>query len=60
VDPRGKDYYWMVGKFKNMDDGIDTDVKALEDGYASVVPVKFDLTDTKMKAELERVWSDIF
>lgn len=59
VDPRGKDYYWMVGKFKNMDEGPDTDVKALEDGYASVVPVKFDLTDMKMRAELEKQWTDI-
>ncbi|RYD57849.1 MAG: 5'/3'-nucleotidase SurE [Sphingobacteriales bacterium] len=59
VDPRGKDYYWMVGKFKNMDNGMDTDVKALEDGYASVVPVKFDLTDLKMKEMLEKEWTDI-
>ena len=59
VDPRGKDYYWMVGKFKNMDEGRDTDVQALEDGYASVVPVKFDLTDMKMRDVLEKQWIDI-
>src|ERR1044072_8865875 len=49
VDPRGKDYYWMVGRFVNMDTGTDTDVQALEEGYASVVPVKFDLTDQQTK-----------
>jgi 5'-nucleotidase len=59
VDPRGKDYYWMVGKFKNLDKGTGTDVQALEDGYASVVPVKFDLTDMKMKDMLEKEWTDI-
>lgn len=56
LDPRGKDYYWMTGKFMNMDDGTDTDVHALKDGYASVVPVKFDLTDYKVKEWLEKEW----
>lgn len=56
VDPRGKDYYWMTGKFMNMDKGADTDVQALQDGYASVVPVKFDLTDYKVKEWLEKEW----
>ena len=56
VDPRGKDYYWMTGKFLNIDKGDDTDVQALKDGYASVVPVKFDLTDYKVKEWLEKEW----
>ncbi len=58
IDPRGKDYYWMVGRFVNMDKGEDTDVQALKDGYASVVPVKFDLTDYKMKDWLLGEWKD--
>ena len=60
VDPRGEDYYWMVGKFVNMDERGGTDVEALRAGYASVVPVKFDLTDTAMKAKLELEWSNLF
>ena len=56
VDPRGKDYYWRTGKFLKMDKGDDTDVQALKDGYASVVPVKFDLTDYKVKEWLEKEW----
>ena len=59
TDPRGKDYYWMTGKFINMDKGEDTDVEALANGYASVVPVKFDLTDMQMKDQLENRWKDI-
>lgn len=59
VDPRGKDYFWMTGKFVNMDNGTDTDVEALANGYASVVPVKFDLTDTEMKQRLLQNWTDI-
>lgn len=59
VDPRGKDYYWMTGKFLNMDNGTGTDVEALAEKYASVVPVKFDLTDYQMKQNLEQDWLDI-
>ncbi len=42
--PQGKDYYWLTGKFVNLDSGQDTDEWALENGYVSVVPVQFDLT----------------
>ncbi|PWK19116.1 5'/3'-nucleotidase SurE [Xanthomarina spongicola] len=42
--PQGKDYYWLTGKFVNLDNGKDTDEWALENGYISVVPVQFDLT----------------
>ncbi|MBS1773881.1 MAG: 5'/3'-nucleotidase SurE [Bacteroidetes bacterium] len=59
TDPRGKDYYWMTGKFINLDKGDDTDVQALADGYSSVVPIKFDFTDTVMKTTLENSWKDI-
>ncbi len=56
IDPRGKDYYWMTGKFINMDTEPGTDVEALKNGYASVVPIKIDFTDTKMKEWLEKEW----
>ncbi|MBA2422832.1 MAG: 5'/3'-nucleotidase SurE [Chitinophagales bacterium] len=44
VDPRGKKYYWLTGNFVNKDAGDDTDEWALANGFASVVPVQFDLT----------------
>jgi len=44
VSPQGKEYYWLTGKFINLDKGEDTDEWALQNGYVSVVPVKFDLT----------------
>lgn len=56
VDPRGEKYYWMTGRFMNMDEKADTDVEALKQGYASVVPVKFDLTDYQLKQQLEKEW----
>lgn len=44
VNPQGKEYYWLTGKFVNLDKGEDTDIHALDNGYASLVPVQFDLT----------------
>lgn len=44
VNPQGKTYYWLTGKFVNMDQGEDTDEWALANNYVSVVPVQFDLT----------------
>ncbi len=55
-DPNGKKYYWLTGEFKNLDKGNDTDVWALENNYASVVPVQFDLTSYTLKAQLEKHW----
>lgn len=43
-DPYNRPYYWLTGVFENYDKGEDTDVWALNHGYASVVPVQFDLT----------------
>lgn len=47
LDPRGQKYYWLTGKFVNKDEGNDTDVWALENGYISVVPSMHDLTNYK-------------
>jgi 5'-nucleotidase len=44
IDPHGKKYYWMTGEFELMEQGEDTDEWALRHGFASVVPVQFDLT----------------
>jgi len=43
-NPQGRVYYWLTGKFVNLDHGEDTDEWALQNGYVSVVPVQFDLT----------------
>jgi 5'-nucleotidase len=46
-DPHGNNYYWLTGVFNNKDEGTDTDVWALANKYASVVPVTIDFTDYK-------------
>lgn len=47
VDPMGRTYYWLTGKFVIEDDGTDTDEWALQHNYVSVVPVQQDITDYK-------------
>lgn len=44
IDPRGEPYYWMTGKFDYQDDSDSNDLKALENGYISIVPSHHDLT----------------
>lgn len=51
-DQHGHDYYWLAGEFENSDKGEDTDLWALEHGYASVVPIHFDMTAYHVMAEL--------
>lgn len=57
-DPRGRDYYWMTGKFINRDRGEDTDIEALNNGYASIVPVRIDFTDEKLRSWMEKKFPD--
>ena len=44
--PKGFDYYWMLGKYRNDEpSATDTDRWALEEGYVSVTPTRIDITD---------------
>lgn len=54
-DPRNEKYYWLTGKFVNRDEGADTDVWALRNGYISVVPSMHDLTKHEAIPELKGI-----
>ncbi|MGB3526154.1 MAG: 5'/3'-nucleotidase SurE [Flavobacteriales bacterium] len=43
-DPASHEYHWLKGRFTANDKGEDTDVWATDHGYASLVPVQFDMT----------------
>lgn len=51
--PGGRDYYWMSTEYKLGDADEDTDVAALRQGYVTVTPLQFDLTEN----ETLRKWS---
>tara|TARA_B110000495_G_scaffold103762_1_gene89662 strand:+ start:2186 stop:2956 length:771 start_codon:yes stop_codon:yes gene_type:complete len=52
--PQGKEYYWLTGELINHDKGEDSDEWALKNGYISIVPVKFDMTDHSNIKELNK------
>ena len=53
-NPMGKEYYWLTGDFINNDKSNQTDEYALKKGYASIVPIKFDLTARDYIDELKK------
>lgn len=43
--PRGYDYYWMVGQYRNDEpDAEDTDQWALNHGFVAITPTRMDVT----------------
>jgi 5'-nucleotidase len=45
TDPRGRVYFWTTPEFRCPDPHPDTDVTALAEGYITVTPLQFNLTD---------------
>jgi len=56
-DPRGLPIYWIGPAGEAADAGPGTDFDAVESGYASITPLKIDLTHYEMMAELQS-WVD--
>ena len=54
VNPRGRTYFWASPDFLCPDPRPGTDVEALAEGYITVTPLKFDLTDHIRLAELQK------
>jgi len=52
-DPRGRTYYWMVGDPEDEEDGANSDTAAFADGYVTVTPLRFDLTDHERLSVVE-------
>ena len=52
-DPRGNIYYWMTGESVDPDSSGNTDNRALKDGYISVTPIHYRLTNESFMSDLE-------
>ncbi|MEE8335735.1 MAG: 5'/3'-nucleotidase SurE [Candidatus Neomarinimicrobiota bacterium] len=52
-DPRGRTYYWMTGKIVNNDTDIESDGNVLADGYVSITPINFQITDKSFIGNLK-------
>lgn len=51
-DPFNRPYYWLTGKFELLDDGNDADIHILNEGFAAVTPIQYDLTDYDLLRKL--------
>ncbi len=55
TDPNGKEYYWLTGEYKNREpQATDTDIWALDNGYASLVPIRYDMTNCEYLQQLQK------
>jgi 5'-nucleotidase len=58
VDPNGKPFYWLTGRFVNEEaEANDTDEYWLGQGYISVVPVNIDQTDVSRIDEMTAIYT---
>lgn len=51
-DPRGNEYIWMAGSLVENSSVDDTDVSVVRQGYVSITPIQYDLTDTSKIQQL--------
>lgn len=54
MDQFGRPYYWLTGDFECVSDDPESDIHALSEGFASVVPTQFDLTAYTAINELKK------
>lgn len=59
TDPRGGVYYWLAGTGWPEVDVDGTDMNVLKDGFISITPLRYDLTDKNFLKEIETwKWDD--
>ena len=55
VDQHGNPYYWLTGEFSHNDEGEGTDLHALKNGFASMVPIQYDMTAYNQISEVQKI-----
>ena len=53
TDPSGKAYYWLMGTNKSIHHEEGTDISAVNEGYISITPLRYDLTDHTLYKKIE-------
>lgn len=57
IDPRGNEVFWIGKPGKSQDVGLGTDFFAIENNYASITPLKIDLTHYDAMEQLSQ-WAE--
>lgn len=58
-DPRGNVYYWLAKETPIEESVPNTDLRALKEGWITITPITFDLTDFKEAERLSSVGFDL-
>ncbi|MGQ9632100.1 MAG: 5'/3'-nucleotidase SurE [bacterium] len=53
TDPAGRTYYWLAGELVTIEEDENVDATAVKNGYISVTPIHYDLTDYSFIEELK-------
>ena len=53
VDPTNRVYYWLAGKRMHLDTDPDVDDVVVTENKVSITPIRYDLTDHEMLAQLK-------
>lgn len=60
IDPRGNLYYWLAGELVEDDpEEEDCDTRAIREGYISVTPVHFNLTNDRAIPDLKKIIGNV-
>ncbi|MFN3337735.1 MAG: 5'/3'-nucleotidase SurE, partial [Thermomicrobium sp.] len=58
-DPWGREYFWLAGEYVLADGDPDADDVALSQGYVSITPIRYALTDTatfdRLRQQVDRL-----
>jgi 5'-nucleotidase len=57
-DHRGKDYFWVGGGYEGFLKEEGTDCQVVEEGYASLSPLRLDTTNHEYSLELMEAWGN--
>lgn len=52
VDPRGRKYYWVGGKYRDFEPIPGSDCVDVDNGYASLVPLRIDTTNYDLQKRM--------
>ena len=55
VDPKGNEYYWMVGNMVDEDSTFDSDSYVVKNDYASLSPLGFNLSSSKEIEKMKKI-----
>ena len=55
VDPKGNEYYWMVGDMVDEDSTFESDSYVVKNDYASLSPLRFILSCSKEIEEMKKI-----